>query len=655
MMLRRIFCSAIFFAILSSLYGQKLGEVDWSIAGDADDEVVIMLMGDMNIQNRADPASGFKYLLPTLQKADIRFCNLEGPFAGTNQNPNEYDIPHKPAWTHSDPEMAQGLVAAGFDVVGVANNVTFPAAALLRSLKVLDREGIQHTGGGNNKTEATAPVIIEKKGNKIAFVQYACTVFPYDHAASETLPGIAEVKISTSYMPPRNLDKPGQPPVVLTQIDPESLEEMVNNIKRARENADVVIVSYHWGVSNMFEPHPYQREVAHAAIEAGADMIFGHGAHKLQSIETWNDKPIFYCAGNAVFDWWKIRSGLNGLLVRMVVKDKVVDQISFVPLQRDDENTPHLLSAEKGVGRKLFEKVNASTHLDRARLMLKNQEVEVYNRNRSEEVPTLSLAWEIEGFSQPEGAVYDKQRDLIYVSNINGDSPTSNFDGDGFVSRLHSDGSIDQLKWITGLNDPTGMTLQGDTLWINDINEVVKVDVKKGQVTHRYPVPNAVMLDDISVSSDGKVFTNDVGSQSVFWLQDGRFTIFWADVKRGGPHGIQAEDDRLLIATSRSHELLSVDRGNRKPTVLLDDIGLGDGIVGIGIEEYLISDKTGRIFYFSPLGYKYTILDVRDKQPVAGMEFIDSKNLLVVPTHKNNSIQSYHVTWPGQYGASKVK
>ena len=654
-MLERILYCTIIHAMLCTAYGQTLDEVGWSIPGDGEDEVVIMLMGDMNIQNRQDPASGFEYLLPTLKKADIRFCNLEGPFAGTNPNPNDYDIPHKPAWTHSDPRMVDGLVAAGFDVVGVANNVTFPSSALLRSLKVLDQEGIKHTGGGRNKWEAIAPVIWETKGTKIAFVQYACTVFPYDHAATETQPGIAEVKISTSYLPPPNLDKPGQPPIVLTQIDSESLQEMRNNITKAKEMADVVIVSYHWGVSNKFEPHPYQREIAHAAIEAGADMIFGHGAHKLQPVEVWNEKPIFYCAGNAVFDWWKIRSGLNGILVRTVVKDKKVAQVSFVPLQRDENNTPHLLDVKDGIGRELFDKINASTHIDRARLLVKDQEIEVYNSDRSEAVPDLQLAWAAEGFASPASTIFDKKREVLYVSNTNGESSRSSLDGNGFITRLNTDGTMDQLRWITGLNDPRGMDLHDDTLWITDIDQVVKVDVRMNQILDRYTIPGARLLEDISVSPDGKVFTMDSETQCIFQLHSGRFTIYWADVKRGGPKGLLAEKDRLLVATSSAQTLLSVNRANRKPLLLVEGIGQGIDIAKIDKDQYVIADQGGTIFYLSPLGYKHSLLDIEEKLPIADVDYVNQENLLIVPIKGNNSVRGYQMRWSRLTEDDKIK
>ncbi len=432
---------------------------NWEWVKPAHDEnsVSILLMGDMNIQHRRDPASGFKHIMPTLNQGDVLFCNLEGPFAGTS--PGTPDIPHKKSWTHSDPLMVEGLVAAGFDAVGVANNVTYPYQALMRSLEVLDKAGIRHTGGGENMKEATKPVIITKKGVKIGFVQYATTVFPFNHAASATQPGIAEMKVLTSYQPPPNLDKPAQPPIVHAVPDPMYLEDMKANLNSLKEKVDIVVASFHWGVSGVTEPHEYQRIIGHAAVEAGADIVFGHGAHKLQTIEMWQDRPIFYCVGNAVFDWWKVRSSLNGLLIRAVVEDKKLSQVSFVPLQRDQDNAPILYDPKSEMGKKLLTRIDGKGGIYRARLEVHGNEVVVFDAEAKEKVPTLERVWRSDGFSFPECAVYDQKRDRLFVGNM-GNAET----GDGYISTIGLDGSVQKMLWLTGLNDPKGMDMQEDTL-----------------------------------------------------------------------------------------------------------------------------------------------------------------------------------------------
>ena len=251
----------------------------WPWVQDGPEVVSILLIGDTNIQLRERPEEAFQYVMPTLDAADLRIMNLEGPFAGASDDPLVPDIPHKD-WRHSEPDQVRALTAANIDVVGVANNVTYPWQALMRSLGVLDEAGIPYAGGGEDLEAAHEPVILEKDGLRIGFMQYAATVFPFNHAATENRPGIAEIKVHTAYKPPPQLDKPGQPPIVITWLDEASKARMVDDIRRLDEQADIVIVSYHWGVSGTREPVSYQSDIARAVIDAGADVVFGHGPHR---------------------------------------------------------------------------------------------------------------------------------------------------------------------------------------------------------------------------------------------------------------------------------------------------------------------------------------------------------------------------------------
>ncbi|MEC3915748.1 CapA family protein [Nocardia sp. CDC160] len=92
--------------------------------------------GDVNVQRRSTPTEAFAGIRDVLVEADFRFVNLEGPLCGDGAV-----IPHKPNWTHADPGMVEALTWGGIDVVSCANNVTFPAWAMLASLEVLDRPG----------------------------------------------------------------------------------------------------------------------------------------------------------------------------------------------------------------------------------------------------------------------------------------------------------------------------------------------------------------------------------------------------------------------------------------------------------------------------------------------------------------------------------
>ncbi len=346
-------------------YQYHLNKKAWQWKVPAADGISILLFGDTNIQGRHNPSQAFQHLMPTLKAADVKFLNLEGPFSTPSTDPLKPDIPHKLHWRHSEPRMVKAFADAQIDAVGVANNVTYPRQVLQNSLKVLDSAGVGYAGGGNNYVEAHTPFVVEKKNVRIAFLQYTATFWPYDHVAEADAPGVAALKIHTYYEPPEQvLDKPGQPPHIITIPDEKALNQLREDILKASEEADIVIASFHWGVSGNPEIVGYEQVLAHTAIEAGADLIMGHGTHLIQPIEVYQAKPIFYGLGNSAFDWYRVTDKRNGLMARAVFQGKSLQHVSFVPLTRDSENDPVLLDPTIGKGEELYEKVvELSAHL----------------------------------------------------------------------------------------------------------------------------------------------------------------------------------------------------------------------------------------------------------------------------------------------------
>jgi SMP-30/gluconolaconase/LRE-like protein len=121
----------------------------------------------------------------------------------------------------------------------------------------------------------------------------------------------------------------------------------------------------------------------------------------------------------------------------------------------------------------------------------------------------------VEGFEHPESARYDAELDVWYVSNING-SPLDK-DGNGYISRLKADGTIDSLKFIEGgkngvtLNGPKGLALQGDTLWVADIDAVRAFDRRTGRPVATVDLKGrAKFLNDVAVGPDG-IYVTDTG------------------------------------------------------------------------------------------------------------------------------------------------
>jgi len=349
----------------------------WPWSGSYDNQAVtLLLLGDVSVEQRADPANAMIHVRETLSRADLVYGNLEGLLV-KSKGPDQ-DIPDKSGWQHIGPEAIAALKAGNIQVVGVANNVAYGPADIMKSLAVLDANGIRHSGGGANLEAAHKPAIVERKGVRIGFLQYTAKWYRENQQiATATSPGVARIK---------SIDG--------VTIDPADLERLRQDIRRLRPLVDIVIVSSHnrdglgrtinsaaaseskapEGKAGPVNPatlvapialgpqfsqaEPYEKELAHAAIDAGADIVYGHGSHVLQGVEVYKGKPVMYCLGNFATDWIRMRPNKDGMVARVVIDNKRVARVSLAPVTRDAENNNVLmLDPSIGEGAKLLQKV----------------------------------------------------------------------------------------------------------------------------------------------------------------------------------------------------------------------------------------------------------------------------------------------------------
>ena len=331
------------------------GDAAWKWTGSYGDKAVEMLIiGDIQVHSRrADPTTAFNRMRDTLKKADLVYANLEGLLVksvGTT-----IDIPDKPEWTHPGPDGVKALKASNVAVVGVANNVASGRANILKSLGVLDASGIIHTGAGKNIDEAHKPAIVERKGVKIGFLQYTARWYQdKDMIANATEAGVAKIT---------SIDG--------ITIDPGDLDRVKADIKKLRPLVDILVVSHHnrdgstpvqfgsiKGTSagrDRAKTEEYQKQLAHVALDSGADLVFGHGTHTIQGVEIYNGKPILYAIGHSNFDQPGYEKSVDGLVARVVIQGKSIRRVSFVPVTRDGNNDVYLLDPTEGEGAKLVQ------------------------------------------------------------------------------------------------------------------------------------------------------------------------------------------------------------------------------------------------------------------------------------------------------------
>jgi poly-gamma-glutamate synthesis protein (capsule biosynthesis protein) len=309
--------------------------------------VTILIVGDVYVQC-SQPESIFSSVATHLRQKDILFGNLEGLVTDIG----EPTAAKQSTKQRSEESMLRAYTSSGFDVVSLANNhgVDYGWEGLKRCIEVLENAGIAHAGGGSNLTEARKPAVLERRGVKVAFLAYS-SVFAPAYAATPKQGGIATVRVATTFEPhPRHLEVPGSPPIVRTIPDPKDVAAMEDDVRRAKKDADAVIVSWHWGVSpasgGFGQIVDYQTAMAHAAIDAGADLIAGHHPHTPGAIEVYKGKVIFYSLGN--FAYTRVKHAQMTLLVRLRLMNETIQQVSFVPGRINEHGQPSLLDTKEG-------------------------------------------------------------------------------------------------------------------------------------------------------------------------------------------------------------------------------------------------------------------------------------------------------------------
>lgn len=271
---------------------QEIDKVNGSVATNTPvknlEPITIAAAGDIMLGStfpnttRMPPEDGARLLdpvAPLFQAADIAFANLEGPLidegasgkCGKSGNCFAFKMPTR---------YGKHLKNAGLDVLSVANNHAndFGEAGRLSTRKTLDEVGILHAGGDR---QSFATTFKEIKGKKVAFIGFA---------HNNVAPNVNEL---------------------------EAARQLVQD---ADAKADLVVVSFHGGAEGSGNTRvPNKTEMffgeargnlplfAKTVIDAGADLVLGHGPHVLRGMEVYKDRLIAYSLGNfATYGWFQL-------------------------------------------------------------------------------------------------------------------------------------------------------------------------------------------------------------------------------------------------------------------------------------------------------------------------------------------------------------
>jgi poly-gamma-glutamate synthesis protein (capsule biosynthesis protein) len=281
---------------------------------------------------RYGPAYPWGGLGPLLRQADLAVANLESVLTTQGQSLNKrYIIRAHPMW-------GQTLVEAGFDLVSLANNhaLDYGQVGLDETLSTLDALGIASVGAGCETStnenahfcQAVRPAIFTLNGVKVAVLGYAGAYWN----GSPDMP--ASDKIAWA--------------------EPARVQA---DVRAARDQADVVIVLLHAGIEYAAQPSPNQVAVAHAAIDAGADLVVGHHPHVTQTVERYSsqsaaeesdrDSLIVYSLGDALFDIPR-QAAMQGDLLRVYVTRDGLRRAELWPFWIEDAIRPRFLADDDG-------------------------------------------------------------------------------------------------------------------------------------------------------------------------------------------------------------------------------------------------------------------------------------------------------------------
>ena len=296
--------------------------------------ITLLFVGDImlsrgvatQIKKHQDYNYPFLKIATTTQEADFTFGNLEGPISNRGEKQGSvYSF-------RAEPEVIGGLKFAGFDILSLANNHIWDwgKEALEDTTVMLQHNSIETIGAGRNYQEANLPDIFDinlgtsdvhivtsdVQRLKVAFFAYT-NLYPKSLQAAENSPGINSFELEKA------------------KIDIQQL--------KALNLADIIIVSFHWGEEYQTKASESQKRIAHDLIDAGADLIIGHHPHTIQELEQYNKGWIAYSLGNFVFDQNFSKETAEGLILKVIIKNKKVSEISPLKIRINNAFQPELI------------------------------------------------------------------------------------------------------------------------------------------------------------------------------------------------------------------------------------------------------------------------------------------------------------------------
>jgi len=251
----------------------------------------------------------------------------------------------------------------------------------------------------------------------------------------------------------------------------------------------------------------------------------------------------------------------------------------------------------------------------------------------------LTKIWETDStLKVPESVLFDAGNQVLYVANIDG-APDAK-DGKGSIGKVGLDGKIIATDWVSGLNAPKGMALVKNTLWVADVDEVVAIDIKSGQITKRVKIEGAKFLNDVAADAKGSVYVSDSQTKQVHKIDNGKSTVYLANLQ--GPNGVLVYNKDIYVLDNGTMNKVGKGKSLEKLAEGLE--GHTDGIENVEGNDFIVSGWEGVIYYVKADGSHEKLLDTRDQKiNAADIGYDAKKKIVYVPTFFKNSVVAYQL------------
>lgn len=254
----------------------------------------------------------------------------------------------------------------------------------------------------------------------------------------------------------------------------------------------------------------------------------------------------------------------------------------------------------------------------------------------------VNKLWETDAvFSGPESVVYDPVRQFLYVSNFTKLSKGCSY-GTEFISKLNLDGEIVELKWITDVSQPLGITIFNDQLYITERQGVAVYDLASDKMDVRYRIDSCKFLNDITINNDSTIYISESNTQIIYALKNGKCEIWLNENSVAKTNGLLYRDGELIVASNGNNALKAIDVTTKTiRQVAQMDEGILDGIRPYG-NDLLVTHFEGSLYRISNSGEITELLNTRDsKTNLADFDYIPEKKMLIIPGLWNNKVAAY--------------